>query len=65
MLGLVVAGSAVVGLALGAASLALVPTRLALQTCQQSALTVQATAQCTQDYNKQIADLTKRIGATG
>jgi hypothetical protein len=65
LLGLVVAGSAAVGLALGAASIALVPTRLALQTCLASALTVQAGTQCTDAYDARIADLTKRIAGTG
>lgn len=65
VLALVVAGSAAVGLALGAVSLTLVPTRLAYQTCLASALTVQASTQCTNDYDARIAALTKGTSPTG
>ena len=56
---LVVAGSAAGGLALGALSLALMPTKLAYQACVNSALTVQAGAQCAEDNTKRITDLVK------
>jgi hypothetical protein len=64
LVGALIAGSAALGLTLGAVSLYLMPAQLTYQRCLGSALTQQAQHECTNAYTSEVADLQQRVSGT-